>query len=73
MAQPRESARKHMKEGAADELVGVELHYLALVAVSVVAPSEAGLLAIKVDEATVGDWRASPRLYHPHGSLTPRV
>ena len=44
MAQPRESARKHMKEEAADELLGVEPHHLALVPVSVVAPSEADLL-----------------------------
>ena len=55
MAQPRESARKHMKEEAADELLGVEPHHLALVPVSVVAPSEADLPAIEVDEPMVGD------------------
>ena len=55
VAQPRESAREHMKKEAADELAGVEAHHLALVAVSVVAPSEANMLAIEVDEAMIGD------------------
>ena len=55
MAQPRESARKHMQEEAADELAGFEPHHLALVAVRVVAPAEADLLAIEIDEPMVGD------------------
>ena len=55
VAQPRESAREHMKKEAADELARVETHHLALVAVSVVAPSEANMLAIEVDESMIGD------------------
>ena len=44
-----------MKKEAADELARVETHHLALVAVSVVAPSEANMLAIEVDESMIGD------------------
>ena len=55
VAQPRESAREHMKKEAASELAGVEAHHLALVAVSVVAPSEANMLAIEVDETMIAD------------------
>ena len=55
VAQPRESAREHMKKEAADELARVETHHLALVAVSVVAPSEANMLAIEVDESMIAD------------------
>ena len=55
VTQPGESAREHMQEEASDELVGVETHDLALVAVGVVAPSESNVLGVEVDEAVVGD------------------
>ena len=44
-----------MQEEAADELVGVETHHLGLVAIGVVVPSEAHMLAVEVDEAVVAD------------------
>ena len=55
MAQPGKAAREHVQEEAADELVGVEVHHLELVPVGVVAPAEAHLLGVEVDEAVVGD------------------
>ncbi len=55
MAQPGESARQHMQEEAADELVGVETHHLGLVAVGVVAPPEADVLPVELDETVVAD------------------
>ena len=44
-----------MQQETADELVGVEAHHLDLVAVGVVAPPEANVLAVEVDEAMVAD------------------
>ena len=55
MAQPGEAARKHMQQEAPDELVGVEAHHLDLVAIGVVAPPEANMLAVEVDEAMAAD------------------
>ena len=55
MAQPGEAARKHMQQEAPDELVGVEPHDLDLVGIGVVAPAEAHVLAVEVDETVVAD------------------
>ena len=55
VARPGESAREHVQEETADELLGVEAHHLALVAVGVVAPAEPNVLPVKVHEAVVGD------------------
>ena len=44
-----------MQEEAADELVGVETHHLGLVAVGVVAPPEADVLPVELDETVVAD------------------
>ena len=55
MAQPGEAARKYMQQEAPDELVGVEAHHLDLVAIGVIAPAEANVLAVEVDEAMVVD------------------
>ena len=55
MAQPGEAARKHMQQEATDEHFGVEPYHLDLVAIGVVAPAEAYVLAVEVDEAVVGD------------------
>ena len=44
-----------MKEEAADELLGLEPHHLALVPVGVVAPAESDLLGVEVDETVIGD------------------
>ena len=57
VAQPGETVRQHMQEKPADEFVGIELHDLDLVAVRVVAPAEADVLAVEIDETVVGDRR----------------
>ena len=55
MAQAGEAAREHVQAEPADELAGVEGHGLELVAMGVVAPSEAHVFAVEVDEAVIGD------------------
>ena len=55
VAQPGEAVREYMQKEAADELVGIEPHHLDCVAVGVIAPAEANVFAIEVDEAMVPD------------------
>ena len=55
VTQPGKATRQHMQQEAANELVGVEAHHLDPVAVGVVAPPEANVLAVEVDEAMVAD------------------
>ena len=66
MAQPGESVREHVQEKAADELVGVETHDLDFVAMSVIAPAEADVLAVEVDQTVIGDC-GFVRLWEPYG------
>ena len=44
-----------MQEEASDELVGIKVHHLGLVAIGVVAPPEADVLTVEVDETVVAD------------------
>jgi len=55
VAQPCKAVRQHVQEEAADELVGAEAHHLDRVGVGVVAPAEADVLAVEVDETVVSD------------------
>ena len=55
VAQPGEAARQDMRQEPPDELVGIKTHGLVPIAVGVVAPLETDVLAVKVDEAVVGD------------------
>ncbi len=57
MADPGEALRQDMQEKPTDKLAAVKAHDLDLVAMGVVAPAEADMLAVEVDEAMVGDRR----------------
>ena len=50
-----EAVGQDVKQEAADELVGIERHHLALVVVTIVLPQEADPSFVQADQATVGD------------------
>ena len=50
-----EAVGQDVKQEAADELVGIERHHLALVVVAVVLTQEADASLVQADQATVGD------------------
>src|SRR5215213_1191489 len=52
------AVRNGVKQETADELVGIERHYLLPAARSIILPSECDAIAVDADEAGIGDGNA---------------